>query len=304
MGTPAFPDLGKHCAVPECSLVDFLPFTCDGCEQVFCLEHRSYGSHKCTKGNKEDVTVLVCPMCAKAVRLIPNEDPNVTWDRHVRSNCDPSNYTKATQKPRCPVQGCKELLTFSNKVRCKDCGREVCLKHRFGADHKCQELRKADAAKKTSYFTNQFNRFFRDQGSGEGARSGVQAASSKEKLSKPVPSKSATAAGNSSKPPTVRTATPGNASRPSAAAAARTPVPREFCPECGMRFHTVVELIQHAESSHSARGGQWRVGSSQDQLDVCPKCGKGFSDAVALVTHVEKDHGGTSSGTSERCSVS
>ncbi|KAL3699956.1 hypothetical protein R1sor_017978 [Riccia sorocarpa] len=298
MGTPEFPDLGKHCAVRECSLVDFLPFTCDGCKQVFCLEHRSYGSHKCLKANKEDVTVLVCPMCAKAVRLIPNEDPNLTWDRHVRSDCDPSNYTKATQKPKCPVQGCKELLTFSNKVRCKDCGREVCLKHRFGPDHKCQELRKADAAKNASYFTNQFNRFFRDQSSGGGVKT---AATSKEKSSKPVQSKPATTAGNSSRPAAAgRSATSGNPPRPSAAHA---PVPREVCPLCGMRFNTVVELIQHAERLHSA-GGQWRVGSSQDRLDVCPKCGKGFGDAVALVNHVEKDHGGTSSETGERCAIS
>lgn len=34
MGTPEFPDLGKHCAVSDCKLIDFLPFTCDRCDQV------------------------------------------------------------------------------------------------------------------------------------------------------------------------------------------------------------------------------------------------------------------------------
>jgi hypothetical protein len=30
-------DVGARCAA--CSLVDFLPFTCPGCSQVFCREH-------------------------------------------------------------------------------------------------------------------------------------------------------------------------------------------------------------------------------------------------------------------------
>jgi hypothetical protein len=29
--------------------VDFLPFTCDCCSNVFCLEHRSYDAHRCPK---------------------------------------------------------------------------------------------------------------------------------------------------------------------------------------------------------------------------------------------------------------
>lgn len=34
MGTPQFPDLGKHCSVEDCKQIDFLPFTCDRCRQV------------------------------------------------------------------------------------------------------------------------------------------------------------------------------------------------------------------------------------------------------------------------------
>jgi len=34
-GTEAFPDLGKHCQRVDCHQLDFLPFTCDGCKQVF-----------------------------------------------------------------------------------------------------------------------------------------------------------------------------------------------------------------------------------------------------------------------------
>jgi len=34
MGTPEFPNLGKHCSVSDCRQLDFLPFTCDCCNQV------------------------------------------------------------------------------------------------------------------------------------------------------------------------------------------------------------------------------------------------------------------------------
>lgn len=34
MGTPAIPNLGKHCSVDDCRQIDFLPFTCDCCQQV------------------------------------------------------------------------------------------------------------------------------------------------------------------------------------------------------------------------------------------------------------------------------
>lgn len=34
-GTEAFPDLGEHCQNPDCKLLDFLPFTCDGCKSVY-----------------------------------------------------------------------------------------------------------------------------------------------------------------------------------------------------------------------------------------------------------------------------
>ncbi|KAK4759436.1 hypothetical protein SAY87_022567 [Trapa incisa] len=35
------------------------------------------------------------------------------------------------------LSGCRETLTFSNKVKCKDCILDHCLKHGFGPDHNC-----------------------------------------------------------------------------------------------------------------------------------------------------------------------
>lgn len=39
--------------------------------------------------------VIVCPLCAKGVRLQPGQDPNVAFDQHAASTaCDPRNYAK------------------------------------------------------------------------------------------------------------------------------------------------------------------------------------------------------------------
>lgn len=144
MGTPAFRDLGRHCSVNECQLIEFLPFNCDRCNQVFCLQHKSYTKHYCPVANLIDVDVLICPLCAQGVRLHPNEDPNITWDVHVNCECDPSNYENAAQKKYCPFLGCKEILLFSNTIRCKDCTQEHCLRHKFAPDHKCSGPKKPD----------------------------------------------------------------------------------------------------------------------------------------------------------------
>lgn len=36
-GTEAFPDLGAHCEHEDCNQLDFLPFTCDGCQKVLFI---------------------------------------------------------------------------------------------------------------------------------------------------------------------------------------------------------------------------------------------------------------------------
>ena len=126
-----------HCSFGRCHQLDFLPFKCDACKQVFCQEHFSYTSHNCVKADQNSVQVILCPMCEAAVRLRADEDPNVTWDRHFRQSCTRSLPSK-TGPPRCPVPGCKEKLGPSNKFECKDCRQTVCLRHRFPEEHDCK----------------------------------------------------------------------------------------------------------------------------------------------------------------------
>jgi hypothetical protein len=109
--------------------------------QVFCLEHRKYAAHSCPRASDKANTnfVLLCPLCAKSVRLVADQTPDeILKSHHSSGSCDPSHYKKVYKKPRCPVKGCKEILTFSNKVRCKDCHVDVCLRHRYAAEHKCE----------------------------------------------------------------------------------------------------------------------------------------------------------------------
>ncbi|KEH24928.1 zinc finger AN1 domain-containing stress-associated protein 12 [Medicago truncatula] len=137
-GTEAFPDLGKHCQHVDCHQLDFLPFTCDGCKQVFCVEHRSYKSHECPKPDHNSRKVVVCEECSMSMEIRGNmgENEEAILKKHRSSGkCDPSKK----KKPTCPVKRCKEILTFSNTSTCKTCHIKVCLKHRFSADHACSK---------------------------------------------------------------------------------------------------------------------------------------------------------------------
>ncbi|CAN0910028.1 Zinc finger AN1 and C2H2 domain-containing stress-associated protein 11 [Linum grandiflorum] len=272
MGTPAFPDLGKHCFVDDCKQLDFLPFTCDRCRQVFCLQHRSYIKHNCPTADKNDVTVVVCPLCAKGVRLIGNEDPNISWETHVNTECDPSNYDRVTKKPKCPVKGCRETLTFSNTIKCRECTKDHCLKHRFSLDHSCPGPKKPDPG---FQFMNLLNR------------------------GNPQDPKAKT------KRPSTTTSSSSWSNFFSAAEAGVSKLSKEFsqvasscsnrddevCPQCGSKFASVTSLVEHVQKVHEKKQ-QSRV--LKLPVDVCPKCSKGFRDPVDLVAHVERDHGGTS----------
>ncbi|GKD69012.1 zinc finger AN1 domain-containing stress-associated protein 12 [Tanacetum coccineum] len=139
-GTEAFPDLGKHCQLSDCKQLDFLPFKCDGCEKVFCVEHRSYKSHECSNSDHNSRKVLVCETCSMSMEIPRNskggkEEIALILAKHEKSgDCDP----KKKKKPTCGVRRCKEILTFSNTSSCKSCQIKFCLKHRFQSDHDCK----------------------------------------------------------------------------------------------------------------------------------------------------------------------
>ncbi|CAL8399605.1 unnamed protein product [Arctogadus glacialis] len=98
-------DIGQRCDTEFCKQQDFLPFGCDSCGGVFCIEHRSRSSHSCP------------------------EKPSVPRD--FRS-------TGGTQSYPCSFQDCRgrELVP----VTCPHCGKHFCLPHRHQDDHCCEKL--------------------------------------------------------------------------------------------------------------------------------------------------------------------
>lgn len=75
--------IGQQCAVASCRQNDFLPFCCAACKHTFCLEHFRRDAHKCTARGAE-ATAIVCPLCALAIKLQPDEDPNAAFEAHTR----------------------------------------------------------------------------------------------------------------------------------------------------------------------------------------------------------------------------
>lgn len=59
-------------------LLDFLPFTCDGCKKKYCLDHRTRESHECIESNKDIVEALFCPLCNQSISIKRGEDRNDT----------------------------------------------------------------------------------------------------------------------------------------------------------------------------------------------------------------------------------
>lgn len=136
-GTEAFPDLGEHCEHEDCNQLDFLPFTCDGCNKVFCLEHRTYKGHDCPNGEQHSRIVVVCEDCSMSMEKMAGEEAAAVLERHRSSgSCDPARKRKA----KCPVKRCREALTFSNTSTCHVCNLRTCLRHRYASDHGCKPL--------------------------------------------------------------------------------------------------------------------------------------------------------------------
>lgn len=133
-----FPDLGRHCSYSECHLLDFLPVRCDACGKDFCASHFSYDSHNCESSYRKDIQVPVCPLCGKPVPVNRGELPDRLVGLHIDTDCksDPAKAKRGKiYTNRCSHSGCKNRELVS--IRCIDCGRNFCLKHRFASDHNC-----------------------------------------------------------------------------------------------------------------------------------------------------------------------
>ncbi|CBZ52237.1 hypothetical protein NCLIV_020230 [Neospora caninum Liverpool] len=140
-----FSDKGDVCSAALCGMRDFLPFHCNKCGKVFCVDHYVPESHNCPRIRSGDRRVYVCPTCLEAVPMRNEEAEASAAERHVPA-CQPEKYDERRRQLRgnaCPIRGCRERLTDITTYRCKACDQAVCLKHRLQEDHDCQRVQQA-----------------------------------------------------------------------------------------------------------------------------------------------------------------
>lgn len=95
----------------SCRQRDFLPFTCDCCKQVYCLEHRTYSGHNCQKAETNATTTILCPLCARAIKIGPKQNPNIVFEEHTAqvslsaSNVVAAESCKTLESSKCT--GCE-----------------------------------------------------------------------------------------------------------------------------------------------------------------------------------------------------
>lgn len=113
--------IGRHCQFEYCGQLDFLPFRCESCQSTYCLDHRSEIAHKCARAGE--------------------------WARR-RNGTNQQENRSAPEKPtiynsdQCGHLACKTLINTLKDpgVRCPNCNRQYCLKHRLGEEHDCAKI--------------------------------------------------------------------------------------------------------------------------------------------------------------------
>ncbi|CAD8176515.1 unnamed protein product [Paramecium octaurelia] len=136
-------NIGKRCKYSICRQKDFLPYGCSLCSDEFCQDHRTPETHECPKLSIKK-SVILCPICKKGLVYTSDQNENMIWEEHFQKDC--------TQQPKekkvCPI--CKDKITDLTCIKCKDCGMEVCLKHRYREDHKCPTLKQIESQENQS----------------------------------------------------------------------------------------------------------------------------------------------------------
>ncbi|KAG0637366.1 hypothetical protein HOY80DRAFT_1010761 [Tuber brumale] len=115
--------IGKHCDLPECHLLDFLPFKCESCGGTYCLDHRTETAHKCAHEGRWAAT-----------RREKNfSSPTAPARPKIRSllqtDCAHPKCKTTINTPRDPA------------VNCTTCRKQYCLSHRLQDQHDCDKVK-------------------------------------------------------------------------------------------------------------------------------------------------------------------
>ena len=136
-----FENLKTRCAHPYCNQIEYLPVKCKYCHKSFCPLHASTKTHECKAVQRDSKLAMECPICLKTIYYKSGDDCNAVMEAHManKKECDPQNYMKekARRCKRCPLVKCRKKLTPANSMKCKECGLEFCLEHRWPDSHFC-----------------------------------------------------------------------------------------------------------------------------------------------------------------------
>ncbi len=120
--------VGATCSLSSCRTRDFLPFTCSGCNSVFCSSHRRPEQHAClssSSSSQAHASTASCPLCGAVVVAGKNESLDVAVSRHVDQGCPKLEVS------RCAVAACTRYKDDVLRMRCEDCKKITCVHHRF-----------------------------------------------------------------------------------------------------------------------------------------------------------------------------
>ncbi|KAI9370630.1 hypothetical protein BJX61DRAFT_544426 [Aspergillus egyptiacus] len=115
--------IGRHCEYEYCNQLDFLPFRCESCRGTYCLEHRTETAHR-------------CPHAGEWARRRQNATP------HSTTSSTPTEKPTIYNSDQCAHVSCKTLINTLKDpgVRCPECRREYCLRHRLREEHDCAKI--------------------------------------------------------------------------------------------------------------------------------------------------------------------
>jgi len=104
-------NVGKKCCYYNCNILDILPFKCKYCKNIYCIDHRTQLSHKCSEYIDKNWKPL------------------------------PTNTIKKLNYIKCQIKNCNNLI--ENKLvplmlaKCNKCNKIRCSNCRI--DKKCCE---------------------------------------------------------------------------------------------------------------------------------------------------------------------
>ena len=148
---------GDHCYLDDCQQFDFLPFTCDGCNKVFCLHHRSQNAHKCTAAPEMKNVLPICPICRKYVLIKSGESVDRKLSQHIRSRC--KQFVIDPQKEKIAACSFKKCKSRTAPCECNLCHRFFCAQHRLADDHLCSKGSTGQKRPKQRRGSKIFNQF-------------------------------------------------------------------------------------------------------------------------------------------------